>query len=136
MKYTNKLGLPIWDNPETDVFDIGEFNKGNKIVDDIIVHILKQNQTTKEEVETINSQMEQKTYYCNTVADMKNKNFKVGDCVNTLGYYAINDGGKGEYIIISIDGITSDNGKYIVLNNGLIASLIDNNVNNVRQFGA
>ena len=58
MKYTNKLGLPIWDNPETDVFDIGEFNKGNKIVDDIVVHILKQNQTTKEEVETINSQME------------------------------------------------------------------------------
>ena len=88
------------------------------------------------DIETINSQLDKKTYYCNTVADMKNKNFKVGDCVNTLGYYAINDGGKSEYIIISIDGITSDNGKYIVLNNGLIASLIDNNVNNVRQFGA
>ena len=58
MKYTNKLGLPIWDNPETDVFDIGEFNKGNKIVDDIVIDILKQNQTIKEEVETINSQMD------------------------------------------------------------------------------
>ena len=53
MKYTNKLGLPIWDNPETDVFDIGEFNKGNKIVDDIVIDILKQNQT-------INSQLDKK----------------------------------------------------------------------------
>ena len=39
MKYTNKLGLPIWDNPETDVFDIGEFNKGNQVVDDIVIDI-------------------------------------------------------------------------------------------------
>ena len=39
MKYTNKLGLPIWDNPETDVFDIGEFNKGNQVVDDIVTNL-------------------------------------------------------------------------------------------------
>ena len=39
MKYTNKLGLPIWDNPETDVFDIGEFNKGNQAVDDNITNL-------------------------------------------------------------------------------------------------
>ena len=39
MKYTNKLGLPIWDNPETDVFDIGEFNKGNQVVDDNITNL-------------------------------------------------------------------------------------------------
>ena len=53
MKYTNKLGLPIWDNPETDVFDIGEFNKGNKIVDDIVIDILKQNQTINSHLDTI-----------------------------------------------------------------------------------
>ena len=42
MKYTDKLGLPIWDEPETDVFDIGEFNKGNQAIDDIVIDILKQ----------------------------------------------------------------------------------------------
>ena len=46
MKYTDKLGLPIWDEPETDVFDIGEFNKGNQVIDDIVIDILKKNQTT------------------------------------------------------------------------------------------
>ena len=50
MKYTSKLGLPIWDNPETDVFDIGEFNKGNQVVDDIVVDILKKNQTTNNNI--------------------------------------------------------------------------------------
>ena len=40
MKYTNKLGLPIWDEPETDVFDIGEFNKGNQVVDDNITNLI------------------------------------------------------------------------------------------------
>ena len=45
MKYTNKLGLPIWNNPKTDVFDIEQFNKGNQVVDDIVTDILKKNQT-------------------------------------------------------------------------------------------
>lgn len=40
MKYTDKLGLPIWDTPETDVFDIGEFNKGNQVVDDNITNLI------------------------------------------------------------------------------------------------
>ena len=57
MKYTNKLGLPIWDNPETDVFDIGEFNKGNQIVDDII--------------ETINSQLDANTNKTNLIINVK-----------------------------------------------------------------
>ena len=51
MKYTDKLGLPIWDNPETDVFDIGEFNKGNQVVDDIVKEYDKR-------IETINSQLD------------------------------------------------------------------------------
>ena len=42
MKYTDKLGLPIWDEPETDLFDIEEFNKGNQAIDDIVIDILKQ----------------------------------------------------------------------------------------------
>ena len=42
MKYTDKLGLPIWNKPETDVFDIQEFNEGMQAIDDIVVNILKQ----------------------------------------------------------------------------------------------
>ena len=42
MKFTDKLGLPIWNNPETDVFNIEHFNKGMKAIDNIIVNILNQ----------------------------------------------------------------------------------------------
>ena len=42
MKYTDKLGLPIWNKPETDVFDIEQFNEGMQAVDDIVVKILNQ----------------------------------------------------------------------------------------------
>ena len=42
MKYTDKLGLPIWNKPETDIFDIEQFNEGMQAVDDIVIHILNQ----------------------------------------------------------------------------------------------
>ena len=42
MKYTNKLGLPIWNKPETDVFDIEQFNEGMQAIDNIVIHILNQ----------------------------------------------------------------------------------------------
>ena len=42
MKHTSKLGLPIWNEPETDVFNIEEFNKGNQAIDDIVINILNQ----------------------------------------------------------------------------------------------
>ena len=42
MKYTDKLGLPVWNKPETDVFDIEQFNEGMKAIDDIVIHILNQ----------------------------------------------------------------------------------------------
>ena len=42
MKYTDKLGLPIWNEPKTDVIDIQEFNEGMQAVDDIVIHILNQ----------------------------------------------------------------------------------------------
>lgn len=40
MKYTDKLGLPIWNKPETDVFDIEQFNEGMQAIDDIVIDIL------------------------------------------------------------------------------------------------
>ena len=42
MKFTDKLGLPIWNNPETDVFDIQHFNKGMQAIDDIIIKMVNQ----------------------------------------------------------------------------------------------
>ena len=42
MKYTDKLGLPVWNKPETDVFDIEQFNEGMQAIDDIVIHILNQ----------------------------------------------------------------------------------------------
>lgn len=82
MKYTDKLGLPIWDSPETDVFDIGEFNKGNQVVDDIVTDILKKNQTTNNNIETINSQMEHNT---NELKKMKTfEVFPTDDVLNDL----------------------------------------------------
>ena len=42
MKYTDKLGLPIWNKPETDVFDIEQFNEGMQAIDNIVIDILKQ----------------------------------------------------------------------------------------------
>ena len=93
MKYTDKLGLPVWNKPETDVFDIEQFNEGMQAVDDIVIHILNQindlaigdtqidlneyvkeevfkelkkkvvNKADKEEIETINSQLDKKVSY-------------------------------------------------------------------------
>ena len=97
MKYTDKLGLPIWNKPETDVFDIEQFNEGMQAVDDIVIHILNQindlvigdtkvdlneyvkeevfkelkkkvaNKADKEEIEEISSQLD-------TIEDVTNDN--------------------------------------------------------------
>ena len=50
MKYTDKLGLPIWNKPETDVFDIEQFNEGMQAIDDTVIDILRQNQTTNNNI--------------------------------------------------------------------------------------
>ena len=111
MKYTNKLGLPIWDNPETDVFDIGEFNKGNKIVDDIVVDILKKNQTIKEKVETINSQMDKNMSLLNDI-NVNVKTFgAIGDGI-TDDTIAINNAIKFAYL--NSKKVYFPSGKYLV----------------------
>ena len=111
MKYTNKLGLPIWDNPETDVFDIGEFNKGNKIVDDIVVDILKKNQTIKEKVETINSQMDKNMSLLNDI-NVNVKTFgAIGDGI-TDDTIAINNAIKFAYL--NSKKVYFPTGKYLV----------------------
>ena len=87
--------------------------------------------------DTLNSaqnDIKKKAYFFNTIADMKQANLKEGDYVCTLGYYEVNDGGAGEYQIIT--GNYEDNGgSYIYLNNNKIAQLIINNEINIKQFG-
>ena len=87
--------------------------------------------------ESVQLKLNKKPYYYNNVAEMKaDTKLKVGDMAVTLGYYEANDGGDGEYQIIS--GIhIDDGGIYHKLNNNLYAKLIiKNNTISSKQFGA
>ena len=97
-----------------------------------------ENKADKKEVEKLSSQLDTKTSFCNTITDLKNSNFKNGDIVKTLGYYNINDGGDGYYIVrIKKESDIEDNGLIHFLNNNLVAELIiiDKEIN-ILQFGA
>lgn len=72
----------------------------------------------------------------NTVEDMKESDLKEGMTVQTLGYYEVNDGGHGEYVIVDEDTLVDDGGSIHVLNNGLKAKLIKQDSTAVKQFGA
>lgn len=78
-----------------------------------------------------------KPYYFNSVAAMKAAEYlKEGDYAITLGYYEANDGGAGDYTIVSGE-YTDDGGSIHALSNGLYAELIiKNNQINIKQFGA
>jgi hypothetical protein len=89
-------------------------------------------------ITTINKQLEQKVSFCNTITDLKNTDLKNGDIVKTLGYYNINDGGDGYYIVrIKKESDIEDNGLIHFLNDNLVAELIiiDKEIN-ILQFGA
>jgi hypothetical protein len=59
-----------------------------------------------------------------TVSSMKSADLSSGMVVRTLGYYALNDGGHGEYVIVDDETLVDDGGSIHVLNNGLRAKLI------------
>ena len=72
-----------------------------------------------------------------TVASMKaDTKLKEGYHVKTKGYYEVNDGGSGEYVIVDDDTLVDDGGSIHVLTNGLRAKLIIENKMNVECFGA
>lgn len=69
-----------------------------------------------------------------TVALMKADNsLKTGMTAQTLGYYGVNDGGEATYKITNVESETDYQEE---LENGLYATLIINDVINVKQFGA
>lgn len=82
----------------------------------------------------INARISDKLYFIDTVADMiATSKLKHGDCVKTLGYYAVNDGGSAIYEITS--GLTADI-DIVALSNGLQARIIiDTPDIDVRKFG-
>lgn len=87
-------------------------------------------------VTNLNDDIRKKIYYYDTIAAMKNDmTLKIGDCVCTLGYYAVNDSGAGEYEIINGD-YTDDGALIHRLKNNLFAKLIikDDKIN-AKQFG-
>lgn len=94
-------------------------------------NIAKQLENLNDNVDDLNIDIKKKAYFFDTVADMKNANLKVGDYVCTLGYYEANDGGAGDYKIVSSTNNYKEN-----LNNGLYAELIIENKINVKQLGA
>ena len=119
--------------------DINLANKLKKEYENLKKIILDENIQAKltDDIETINSQLVNKTYYFTTVADMKSKDVRVGDYVFTTGYYEPNDGGESCYRILPNTDIECNDGNLIKLNNGLIAELIPRNGEvNIVQFGA
>lgn len=71
-----------------------------------------------------------------TIAQMKaDTKLKEGYHVKTKGYYEVNDGGHGEYVIVDDDTLVEDNGYIHILNNDLRAKLIINNYVTPEQFG-
>ena len=70
------------------------------------------------------------------VEEMKNSNnLIVGSSARTMGYYSLNDGGGSLYRIIENNGLANDS-SYILLNNGLVAELIIEDVTiSPEQFG-
>lgn len=72
-----------------------------------------------------------------TVASMKaDTKLKEGYHVKTKGYYEANDGGHAEYIIVDDETLVDDGGLIHVLNNGLRAQLIIDDVIKPEIFGA
>lgn len=83
------------------------------------------------------TKVNKKVYYHTNIANMKADNsLSAGDVVQTLGYYAADDGGQGLYQIVDDDTLVDDGGSVHELTSGLKAKLIIENFVNVRQMGA
>lgn len=94
---------------------------------------------SKEEVNDLldNLKKETKTFYFNSISEMKETSLKVNSIAITTGYYNSNDGGGATYKIVKNNLLTDDGGSVIELNNGYKAVLIvENDTINVKQFGA
>ena len=88
--------------------------------------------------DSVQLKLNKKPYYYNNVAEMKaDKKLKVGDMAVTLGYYEVNDGGGGTYLIrTKTVSDVDDGGSIHQINDELVSELIVDNCVNIKQFGA
>ena len=94
-------------------------------------------QTVSEESNQIDLEIEEKiknkdVKIVNTVSEMKQTDFKLGDIVETKGYYEVNDNGAGIYEIVE----KCDENVSEKLDNGLEAEIVIKDKINVHQLGA
>ena len=111
---------------KVDIIDNLDSDSSNKVLS------AKQGKVLGDSISNLNSNVNKKVYYFNTVADMKNANLKNGDVVQTLGYYEINDDGSATYKITDIESQS----EYQEEVGDLYATLIVNDYVTPQQFGA
>lgn len=89
--------------------------------------------------DTVEEKMNKKPYYYSTIEDMKNDTkLKSGDLAITLGYYEVNDGGSGEYLIRTKRNEDNIDEKFLIgVSNNLISELIvKDDIVDIRKIGA
>ena len=121
------IGKILLDNQEkSEEKDIVKNEEKAEVVEEI------DTETLVNEIKTEIQSQDNEVNTVNTVEDMKKTNFKIGDFVETQGYYEINDNGAGIYQIVE----DKDNSNGEELENGLEAEIIVKNKINVHQLGA
>lgn len=145
-------GVDYFTEVEKDVFktDIKEALEDDvagakEMLDDLVdfYHDIKTIDTHEEVMDarqgfnTLGGVIKQKIFHFDNVATMKScLTLVAGDVVQTLGYYAVNDGGGATYQIVNDNSLVDDGGSVHDLTNGLKAKLIIKDRINVKQFGA
>ena len=82
------------------------------------------------------SSINERIIFIDTLSQLKNSILQTGDTVKTLGYHKINDGGSGLYKIREYNSDIEDMGSIIIIKNGKVAELVnENKYVNVNQFG-
>lgn len=115
------------------------FNKNEKDLDENVSNNNVSIDFIEESTESIIKQIEEdikaqnkEIIIVNTVEEMKKADFKLGDFVETRGYYEEDDNGAAVYQIVE----KNENSIGEDLNNGLEAKIIVKNKVNVHQLGA
>lgn len=86
---------------------------------------------------SVQSQIDMRTIYVGSVAELEAFPAVVGQKISTLGYYSAGDGGGNDYEIVSGGTGTADGGRFIDLDNGLQAKgLFEGGLVFVAQYGA
>ena len=130
---------PSLGNPPTDT-EYWQLIGGGLTREDIVDN-LNSNDATKmlsaKQGKVIDSKLEGKISYFNTIATMKAGDLKAGNLVETKGYYTSGDGGGAKYEIVDDETLTEDGAYIHELSNGLFARMIiENDTINFRQLGA